>query len=409
MKHYLILVLSAFLLLTACEKEDPNFIPKRKDIILTRSGAEIIDASYDFSFNLFKEVAKDKDYRNVFLSPLSALIANCMLANGAGGETYDQIITTIGYEGYSLEDINGTYQTVVKGLSSVDTSTKLGLANSLWLSKNYFVYDKYKKSVVENYGGYVGELDFSSNNSLNDINKWVSQKTGGNVSNILDDFSSDIKVIIANALYFKGKWKEKFNSEQTRRGEFKALDGSTVDKSFMYTSTKLLYGESEDGLIRMCEIPYGNGAFVLDIIVPEESVDFRGFIDSLSGEEWSSLFTYKNTHEVNLYLPKFKIESDLNLNNYLVSLGMNLPYELGKADFTRLSNIPLVINETRQKAIIEVDENGTTAASSTYLKGDWNLLPGPGDVIQFRADHSFMFIIREITSNTVIFIGTLTE
>ena len=142
MKHHALLAIAAILLFVACDKDDPNDIPKRKSIILTRAEAEIIDAGQDFSFNLFREIAKDKGYRSIIMSPFSALIANCMLANGAEGETYEQIIKTIGYDGYSLDDINNTYKTVVTGLASVDRSTKLNIANSLWISDLYCIADE---------------------------------------------------------------------------------------------------------------------------------------------------------------------------------------------------------------------------------------------------------------------------
>ena len=406
---HLFLTSLLFSLLFGCEKADPNFIPQRKDIVLTRAGEEIVDASYCFSFNLFKEAAKYSGYKNIILSPFSAQIANCMLANGADGDTYDQIVSATGFEGYSLEDINLAYKTVLKGLYGVDTSTKLSIANSIWIMRDFPVYNQFIKSVEDNYDGYVKQLDFSSKNALSDVNKWISQKTAGHISDILENLSPDSQVIVANALFFKGRWKEKFLPERTRTDFFKKADGAVVSKRFMCTSQDLLYGETEDEKVRLCEIPYGNEAFVLDIILPVEGVNFKDFIDNLSGEEWWDMFTYKSTHKVNLYLPKFKIESDLNLNSQLATLGMNLPYEHGNADFSRLSNMPLVIRETRQKAIIDVDENGTTATVTTHHKGDWNTLPGPGDVIEFKADHPFVFLIRETTSKTILFIGTLAE
>ncbi len=412
MKHHALLAIAAILLFFACDKDDPNDIPKRKSIILTRAEAEIIDAGQDFSFNLFREIAKDKGYRSIIMSPFSALIANCMLANGAEGETYEQIIKTIGYDGYSLDDINNTYKTVVIGLASVDRSTKLNIANSLWISKVLPVNDQFKNSIAENYDGYIGMVDFSKENTLKEMNGWVSKKTEGHISGILDFLSPDTDVILANALYFKGKWKEKFKAQNTMQDNFYKLDGEIADKWFMRTSQDLIYAESEDGKIRMCEIPYGNGAFVLDIVLPDKDMDFKSFIDEFSGETWETVFTYKNTHKVNLFLPKFKIESGLNLKKALVEMGMDLPYNEKYSNFSRISELlPFEVKETRQIAIIEVDENGTTAVASSHHKGGFYTSDGPKpeDVIVFKADHPFMFLIRENTSNTFLFMGTLTE
>ena len=311
-----------------------------------------------------------------------------------------------------MDDINNTYKTVVTGLASVDRSTKLNIANSLWISKVLPVNDQFKNSIAENYDGYIGMVDFSKENTLKEMNGWVSKKTEGHISGILDFLSPDTDVILANALYFKGKWKEKFKAQNTMQDNFYKLDGEIADKWFMRTSQDLIYAESEDGKIRMCEIPYGNGAFVLDIVLPDKDMDFKSFIDEFSGEKWETVFTYKNTHKVNLFLPKFKIESGLNLKKALVEMGMDLPYNEKYSNFSRISeSLPFEVKETRQIAIIEVDENGTTAVASSHHKGGFYTSDGPKpeDVIVFKADHPFMFLIRENTSNTILFMGTLTE
>ena len=132
MKKTLILACMIATAFVSCSKEDPDItIPERVDIVLTKSEAEVLEAGTDFSFDLFREVASRNDYNNIFISPLSAHIATCMLANGAEGETYSQIVKTLGYEGFSINDVNSAYSTLASGLRKVDTSTKLEIANAL--------------------------------------------------------------------------------------------------------------------------------------------------------------------------------------------------------------------------------------------------------------------------------------
>ena len=242
------------------------------------------------------------------------------------------------------------------------------------------------------------------------INDRISKNTKGNVTGILDNLNSKNGFVIVNALYFKGKWKNKFASDQTKTDSFYTLSGTRVNKKFMRGSQKLLYGETSDGHISFCEIPYGNEAFVLDVVLPDTETDFSRFVEGLSASEWDEMFTYKQKHTVNLTLPKFKLEMDLNLVDYQRSMGMILPYEDMDADFSLLTSKGSKVQVTKQKATVEVDENGTTAAAVVKHKGgDWNLLPGPADLVEFKADHPFVFLIREITSDTILFIGTLTE
>ena len=413
MKKTLIL---AFVLTTAivsCSKEDPDVvIPERVDIVLTKAEAEVLEAGTDFSFDLFREVSSRNGYKNIFISPLSAHIATCMLANGAGGETYSQIVRTLGYEGFSINDVNSAYNTLVSGLRKVDTSTKLEIANALWVEEKFPVSKIFADGMSKNYDAYVKNLDFSSRDAVKTINKWCSDKTHKMIPDFLKELSPETVLILMNALYFNGKWNEKFESSQTAEGIFSTIDSKSVRKEFMHISKQFKYAETEDEKIRMCELPYGNGAFVMDIILPDEDVDFKSFIGKMSGEGWKNMFTYRGTHKVELALPKFKMEAEYDLKDALVAMGMPLAYEKGKADFKKMcsnDNWTLWVDRTIQKSVIEVDESGSQAAAVTahVIKGVTS--PGPGTVIHFNCDHPFMFMIRETTSGAILFMGTFAE
>ena len=184
-------------------------------------------------------------------------------------------------------------------------------------------------------------------------------------------------------------------------------------------STNINAGDSIKTYIRDENLQEENdtGAFVLDVVLPDENMDFAAFVSDLSEDRWDNMFSYTATHEVRITLPKFKIESEYDLKRPLQALGMTLPYDRDNVDLkgiayptlTGVSSPSIVLSESRQKAVIEVDEDGTTAATVTHHKGDWNLLPAPGEIIVFNADHPFVFLIREKSSDTILFMGTLTE
>ena len=413
MKKTLILALIAGMsAVVSCGKENPDIIPERKDIVLTKSEAEVLEAGSDFSFDLFQEVSSRNGYKNIFISPLSAHIATCMLANGAGGETYSQIVRTLGYEGFSIEDVNSTYKTLVTGLKAVDTSTKLEIANALWVEDNFPVSKTFADGMSKNYDAYVKNLDFNSKDAVKTINKWCSDKTHKMIPDFLKELNSDNVLILMNALYFNGKWKEKFESSQTSGDKFLTIDSKSVKKEFMHTEKQFNYAETEDGKIRMCELPYGNGAFVMDVILPDKGVDFKDFINKMTGDGWKNMFTYRSAHKVQLSLPKFRMEAEYDLRDALVAMGMPLAYQKGKADLKKMcsnDSWTLWVDRTIQKTVIDVDENGSEAAAVTahVIKGVTS--PGPGTVIDFNCDHPFMFMIRETTSGAILFMGTFTE
>ena len=413
-KFFFLLAFCVLAAVASCEKE---YVFDGERIVLTRAESDFLETGQSFPFNLFGEVAKENEYANVVFSPLSVQFANSMLSNGASGETYRQIINTLGYDDCSANDLNSVYRKIVGGLDGVDASAKVSIANSVWINDGFTIQDDFKKAVVNCYDSKVANLDFTSSKAVKSINDWGAKKTNGQITDIMRSIPPYSQIIIANALYFKGKWKDKFSRSNTGRGSFKALDGSLVAKDFMNAFFKMLYSESEDGTVRMCEIPYGNGAFVLDVVLPDENMDFAAFVSDLSEDRWDNMFSYTATHEVRITLPKFKIESEYDLKRPLQALGMTLPYDRDNVDLkgiayptlTGVSSPSIVLSESRQKAVIEVDEDGTTAATVTHHKGDWNLLPAPGEIIVFNADHPFVFLIREKSSDTILFMGTLTE
>ena len=408
-------VIALMAAVTSCNKEnteDIQEIPEIKPITLTKAETEVLNSGTGFSFNLFREVASRNSYENIFLPPLSVHIANCMLANGAGGETYSQIVRTMGYEGISIDDVNSAYNTLVSGLKNVDTSTKLEIANSVWVSDRFPVSPSFTDAMTRSYDAYVNNLDFSSKNAVKTINKWCSDNTDKMIPEFIKELEGNDVLILMNALYFNGKWKEKFESSKTTKDKFSTLNAGAVQKDFMHITKDFAYAETADEKIRMCELPYGNGAFVMDVILPDKDLDFKDFIDGMTGEGWESMFTYRRSHKVILSLPKFKVESEYELDDALKAMGMVLPYDQVMADLKKMcsdSSWQLWVDRTLHKAVIEVDEDGSKAAAVTahIIKGDSS--PGPAQTIEFNCDHPFMYLIRETTSGAILFMGTITK
>lgn len=403
MKKYLFTFIGfvSFFLLADCSKEDAGGFHEKNDIVLTRAEAKVIEAGNSFAFNMFAHLADESGGENLLFSPLSAYTSLCMLSNGATGDTYDQIIKAIGCEGQEIGTINSTFKAMNSGLGKADRSTSLSLANSLWIRNNFPVKDGFKSTLEKDYDAYVKSLDFNSPDAVSVINKWASDKTGKMIREVVKELNGDL--VIANALYFKGKWKEKFDPSRTRKGHFDMLKGGQSRIDFMVNDGKYPYLYDSESGVEILEMPYGNGAFVMDVILPDADKDFIRFIkgfDSVSYDRLVSRLSGTDSNTLSVSLPKFKIKTtNVSLSPSLKACGMVDAFSSLKADFGDMTDAGVSIQDILQSAVIEVDENGSEVAAVTTVQGN-GLIPG-----SFIADHPFLFIIRETSSGAILFMG----
>jgi len=402
---YLFTIAIAISLLSGCSEKDPEdggkTIPQRVDIVLTKSQTELLNSSTPYSFDLLSTVYDGKE--DVFLSPLSLQAAICMTANGAVGQTQSEMTGAVGFEGKTMDDVNGLYSTLVKGLAKVDKSTTFEIANSVW-ADNSVTLDKNFKSVVEDcYDATCQALDLSSSASIDKINKWCSDKTHGMIPKILDS-PGDFSMVLLNALYFKGIWKDKFSKSDTSPASFTSASGGKTTVQMMHQTKNFVYSEDEKGT-QYCRFPYGNEAYVLDVILPKSGSDFKSFVSSFDSKAWDSILRTASVNEVIVSLPKVKYNYSTSLKKALLARGMNLSFT-SSADFSNLGKPSMMVDDVLQKTAFEMDEEGAKAAAVTSVVMKETAVAPPSDQKIFTADHPFLFMIRETTSGAILFIGT---
>ncbi len=399
----ILFVIAALAAAIGCEKtaSDETVFPKKNDIVLTRAEQDILASGGDFAFNLMKEMYKSDE--QLFLSPLSAQAALMMVANGASGETYEQIANVIGYDGYDLNELNSMYRKIVAGLRKVDTSTDFEMANSVWMAKGMSVNKTFKDLLAESYDAESGDVDFLSKSDIDRINKWCDDKTHGMVPSIISKPDKNLKLLILNALYFKGQWSHQFDKNMTTKDAFKSLSGKEVQLDFMRQTEEFSYHKDEE--LQLCVLPFGNGGFCLDILLPHENVDFTDFIASLDYRKFSDHLARLKTAEVIMSVPKLKFEYECMMSDVLRKMGMDVPFSSG-ADFSNISNNELRISEVKQKTAFEMDEEGAKAAAVTAVGID--NCAGPVASVSFTVDRPFVFAIRETSTNSILFLGTYT-
>ncbi len=405
MRKYLFLLM-ATAVLAGCEKSpsSPKF-KERKDIVLTKSQKEVFSNSNTFAFNLLKEIYPHNTQQEVFISPLSMSSALSMLSNGASGETFNEIAKTLGYENSSVKDINSAYKAIIAGLREVDNSSVFAISNGLWLNSGigFSVLPTFASALKNNYDASAEDLDFSSSEALERINSWTAEKTNQMIPEFFEELDPGWLFILANALYFKGIWTTKFPKSGTKPKPFHSLGGKDITKDFMEAELPCKLGYSTELKAKMCELPFGNKAFVFNILLPDENTDFDAFVAGLNAEKWNSTISQLSSQEDLLVsIPKmdlsFTAERDI-LIPALQSLGIVSAFN-ASADFSAMSNIAVFIDNVIQKTRFRMDEDGAEAAAVTVITGR-NLASGE----PFIANHPFVYAIREISTNTILFLG----
>ena len=378
-----------------------------------------VKAGNTMAFRFLKQVY---DGENMVCSPLSLQYALAMTANGASGETLQEIIDFLGYGSDGIDALNAYSRILLEQLPAVDLDVVLTVTDALLVDDGFPLLPSFRKTVEENYYAAVENMDFTYPSQIAArINSWAKMNTNGFIDKILDssEISKDAVAYLLNALYFKAQWagneyNPMFFEYATVNDKFTLAGGKVKEVPMMQNTQWHFYAEM-DGF-KVLALPYAGGKFFMYILLPEEN-DLDGLIDKLQETAWNDVMSrLKQDAEVHVKIPKFDIESKFCLNDALRSLGVNRAFEAGPAQFDRMfapkeNNYCYWISKVIQKTRISVAEWGTEAAAVTVVEMGKATSPGPGEAhkqINFFADHPFVFVISEITSGTILFEGTYT-
>lgn len=400
MKRITFLLFSTLLLMSCSEGSQDDRNEKYQPIALSQSQKEITVGVNSLAFNLLDYVVQPANNKDTFISPFSLSACLSLIANGADSTTLEQMMAVLGFEGKSLEELNDYYELILNALSKADRKVDFLSANSVWVAPGLELYDDYVGRVEESYMAEVDNVDFSTQEGIDRINRWCSNHTNGKISKFLERPDNQLRLLLANALYFNGSWQDEFKVVLPRT--FTHADGSTSTYDSMVATRQLAY--YSDASISCVEIPYGNGAYVMDLILPNTSAAIDATAAYLQQENvWQQVvqgLTHKN---VALRFPKFRIENSVEMTKMLKSLGMPEAFT-PMADFSKMSPSELMLSWVLQKSYVDVTEKGTTAAAVTG-GGMIDSAAPPFDAVEFIADRPFFFLIRERSTGVVIFVG----
>ncbi|XP_033215196.1 antichymotrypsin-2-like isoform X4 [Belonocnema kinseyi] len=359
-----------------------------------------------FSTNFYKTVSKNEK-GNLITSPLSAGVVLSMAAYGARENTEKQMRDVLKLPADDTLGRSG-FQNLIDNLNSVK-DVELRLANKIFPKKGLEIKPEFKALTADSFRSAEEQLDFAqSAESASIINAWCQNKTNNKIKDLIkpDDLNSDTAMVLVNAVYFKGQWKKKFDAKNTEERPFH-IDHKTVKNvSTMYQSVNIIYGVLPDLKAKFVEIPYKGEEVSMIIVLPDEVNGLAELEQKLENLDINTLRQKGYPHDVELYLPKFKIESTIELNNVLTEMGMEEMFS-DKANFSGIADVPLKVSKVLQKAFIEVNEEGAEAAAATGLSGRRFLVEL--DRLVFDVNKPFLFFLITTFKTSVIFQGHLQD
>ncbi len=395
----------ALLLIGSC-KYAPTEPPKGEIRSLTQTEAQLVSSADKFGLNLFKKVNEFDYNKNIFISPLSVSLALGMTLNGANTSTYDSMRNTLELPDISQEKINEAYKSLIELLTGIDPKVNFKIANSIFYRNTYTFEQDFIEINKKYFNALVRGLNFDDPATVNIINQWVKDNTNGKIEKIVEEIENDIVMFLINALYFKGTWKYEFDKKNTKDDWFTQPNGTRSQCKMMVQEAEFNYLANED--FQAIDLPYGDGAFSMTIFLPKQNRDVNSFIAGISENNWNAWLSSFTKQKVKLYLPKFKLEYEIQMKNILTALGMGIAFDPYNADFTKLYRGPerAYISKVKHKTFVDVYEEGTEAAAVTSVEIGFTSV---GEDIIMRCDRPFVFVIREKNSNSILFIGKITH
>ena len=399
-------ILLVALLLSGCDAAGPQSQPDPEAspaIELTAAQQDVLDGTgTTFGLDLFGTLNEEKGAdQNVVVSPFSVSTALTMTLNGARDSTRRALKQALDVSDHSVREINGAHRRLAGALPELDTAVTLQSANSLWAQNGYPVKAAFADTLRSVFGAEARRIDFASPEAADRINGWVADQTEDMIQTLVKDRDLNANTVLAllNALYFEAPWQTAFDEEQTEDASFARPNRPAVQVPMMHRTDSLRYGSTDRA--KMVDLPYGNEAFRMTVIVPEEETTARALATDLDAATWTRWLDGLEPQRVQVRLPRFDVTVPrANLNEVLRTMGLGIIF---RGDFSGLSPKNPVVEKVLHKAAVAVDEDGTEASAATAV------IFREGAPPTVRADRPFLFAIREAQTGALLFLGRIAD
>lgn len=395
--------------------EQGDLIPPHVRAPLSADALELVAGNNRFAIDLYRQLAVGQNAnQNMLASPLSVSAALAMTYAGARGRTAEQMADVLRF---TLPDdrLHAAFGEVIRDLDATREGYQLSIANRLFGQQGFEFDPSFLEVTRRDYDAPLERLDFAHDpdGSRTHINDWVEAKTNDKIRDLLPDGSieENTRLVLTNAIYFNGKWKYKFAENLTHDAPFHAADGGATAAATMFQQQQFRYG-AFDGF-QALEMPYAGDDLSMVLLLPDTRDGLASLEASLTAEMLDTSLDAMWEREVQVYLPKFKFDASFKLGSALQDMQMTDPFDPDRSDLTGMAQPAdgnLYIADVLHKAFIDVNEAGTEAAAATaVVVGITTCLCGPPQPAVFRADHPFLFALRDTHSGSLMFLGRVTE
>jgi len=388
--------------------QTPTLTPPGTDDtqVLLQGNNSIVNANNQFALDFYSELT-NKEKGNIFFSPYSILTALAMTYEGARGKTAEEIQSVLRFS----KDDNARRSSIAaicNRLNQQDAKYKLHTANALWVQKEYQLRSGFLEIIEKYFFGKATTVDFAGavEEARQMINHWVENQTNGKIKDLFPQgsLSSLSRLVLTNAIYFKGTWVKQFDKEGTTKKEFRVKPGFSVQVPMMCRTDKKAwcnYTETKD--LQLLEMLYEGQALSMLILLPRKD-DLTSLEKMLALENLSRWKSMLRTERVNVFLPKFTFNSRYSMNEELKKRGLLSAFNPNAADFSGIDGTKnLFVDTVIHQAFVDVNEEGTEAAAATRV--DLTTSAGGFPKIWFLANHPFLFLIQERATGIILFIG----
>ena len=414
MKLSLGLMSLILLIIAGCDRGDLGMTDDKR-VGLDTVDPNLVRANTTFGFKLLNELRKTDEKNNTLISPFSVSVALAMVRNGAIDATEQAMINALQLQALDPQSLNANYVYLQRALQAPDSKVTLSIANSLWGAAGIEFDPGFLDRNRPFLDTEISTLDFTEPDNVSTINQSVSDNTDGRISNIIETIAPSTVICLISGIYFHGDWQEEFDVSRTEDKPFYLANGDKKQVSMMHKTDWYPYYANEN--FQAVSLPYGDGQMGMYIFLPNQATDLNTVLGHLNTEDWEGWMSQFSTQEVALVMPKFKLEYAVELKKALRQLGMGIAFDGANADFSRMrvAPVPVFISYLNHHAIVEVNEEGTEAATGTFVFFEEEDLVGPDAAdaapppIPFIVDRPFFFAIRDNQTETVLFMGAVVD
>jgi serpin B len=349
---------------------------------------------------------------NLFFSPESISTALAMAYAGARGSTASEMAKTLHFT-LPPDKLHPAMGALLRDLNATHEGYQLSVANALWAQQGYTFLDDFLSLLKTNYGAGLNQVDFkgATEAARKTINQWVEQKTQDKIKDLLQPgaLRSDTRLVLTNAIYFKGDWETQFDKALTKNEDFHLSPAQTTPAPLMHREGRFSYFDG--GTFQILEIPYKSKELSMIVFLPKDAGGLAALEASLTGsnlQQWVGKLA--SVPKVIVTMPKFKMTRQFELGSTLGAMGMPQAFS-GSADFSGMTgHRDFAISEVIHKAYVDVNEEGTEAAAATAVTMRAMAMRAPeGPPPVFRADHPFVFMIRDGRTASILFMGRMAD